>query len=403
MGWRSWLGLAPSREEFASSLARQAAARGSTGWQFNGVEGVLSHPGSGQKFFVQNSWLEYSGATRVARRALMEKYLSLMLIEDNEVPELWAAAAKNLYGCLRSRYQMLSHEIEQRYEPGGLPRPLTRSWRGDVDIVLMYDFGPYLSQVTAEKAETWGETADAIFERAQANLAALPKPGWDDVGDGVFQIVSEVSFEESFALVADVWKTVPVKGDPVIALPNRGVLLATGADVPDGLTQLIAKAQRSIQEKPWPLSALLLRRVHGVWQPLELDARLAPAARTYAIVSDALMYSEQQRALEKCFEHQGMDVYVGKFDLMRAGADTNELRSWCSWTEGVDSLLPETDVVVLGRKDHAHKPIVVPWADMARICKHHLQRTADDPPRFRVTSFPEAEWPQLVAAGTTLG
>lgn len=405
MGWRSWLGLAPDRDEFAASLARQAAKRGVPGWRFDPTEGTLTHPDSGQKLFVTNSWLEYSGAARAARSALMEKYLSLMLKSSgDEVPKLWGAAAKNLYACLRSRYQLMSHTIEARYRPGGGPRaPLSRAWHGDIDVVLMYDCGPYLFQVTAETADPWGETPDALFDRARANLAALPKPDWHELGDGVFQIVSEVSFEESFALVSDVWKSLPIPGDPVVAIPNRGVLLATGADTPAGLLRLIAEARRSMQEKPWPLSGLLLRRVADAWQPFVPDARVAPAARSLEIVSDALTYSEQQQALEKFFEHEGVDVYVGKFDLMRKGSDGDELQSWCSWTEGVDTLLPRTDTVILGRIDDAHKPIILPWADMARICGHYLQRTEDDPPRFRVNAFPAAEWSQLIGVGTTLG
>ena len=35
-------------------------------------------------------------------------------------------------------------------------------------------------------------------------------------------------------------------------ISNRGVLLATGSDEPEGVTALLAEARRSLQELPWP-------------------------------------------------------------------------------------------------------------------------------------------------------
>src|SRR5262249_37890876 len=153
------------------------------------------------------------------------------------------------YGCLRSRHQLVSLEIDRRGEPAGVPRPLSRRWHGDLDIVLMYDFGQHMTGVTADAADPWGQTLDAIVDRARANPAALGRPSWEHLGDGLLQIPSDVTFEESFILVDPVWKTLEVQGDPVVAIPNRGVLFATGSDNPAGLARLIEAAQSHMQER----------------------------------------------------------------------------------------------------------------------------------------------------------
>jgi hypothetical protein len=400
MGWKDWLGIAPNRDDFARDLAKRAAQHGMPGWAYDPAEGVLTHEPSGQKVFVQNSWLEYSSAHRTARSLLMEKYLSMMLGAAEEVPQLWEAAARNLYVCVRSRHHRMSLEIESRGKPGGLPKPVLQPWHGDIDTVLMYDFGQYLAHVTQDTAEPWGQPTEALFARARANLAALERPSWQQIGDGVFQLVSNVSYEESFVLVKGVWESVAVDGDPVVALPNRGVLLLTGSDIPGGLDLLIAEARRSMQERPWPLSAGLFRRVGDAWQPFSPDASLVPAARMLDLVSLANLYAEQQDALEKHFEREGIDIFVAKFDVL--GRNVEDLQSWCTWSEGVLSLLPQTDVVILGRSDETSKPLIVPWSDVRRICGHYMEATQEDPPRFRVASFPTQEWAQLVAAGRIL-
>jgi hypothetical protein len=206
-------------------------------------------------------------------------------------------------------------------------------------------------------------------------------------------------------LVAAVFESLPVQGDPVALLPNRGVLLVTGSEMPAGLARLIAEGERSTQENPWPLSAVLLQRVSGRWQPYAPRPEVAPAAHRLELLSLAGTYADQQDALQKHYEKLGVDLYVAKFDVMTARAP-GIARSWCSWAEGVPSLLPKTDVVALGRSDkntgETTESVLAPWEALERLCAHYMQRTEDDPPRFRVDAFPEAEWAQLVEASERL-
>lgn len=401
MAWRDWLGLALSREQLARELIRQISERGDAGWSYDPGEAALIHTDD-RKFFLHNAWREYSSASGNARRALVEKYVNVLLVSDNRIQELWEVAATRLYACIRSRHQLVSLEIECRGTSDGVPKPLSRPWRGDLDIVLMYDSGPSLSGVNADAASPWAQNLDDVFARAAENLSALDRPSWQDLGGGVFQLASDVSFEESFVLVPDVWSSLPVKGNPVVALPNRGVLLATGTDDAAALSRLVDEAQRSMQERPWPLSGTLFQRVNDDWQPFQPDSRMASAAHTFELVALAITYAEQKQALEKHFERQGVDVFVAAFDFMQGDFGPDDVQSWCSWAEGVESLLPMTDVVILGRRDKNTSAVAVPWRDIVRICGRDMQATEDDPPRFRVNSFPVEEWREIETIGRKL-
>jgi hypothetical protein len=76
----------------------------------------------------------------------------------------------------------------------------------------------------------------------------------------------------------------------------------------------------------------------------------------------ASLYFEQRCALEERFERQAVGVFVADYALA-ARCDAPSF-SYCVWTRGVPTLLPETDVVVLsamGSKSSDHWEAIVPW------------------------------------------
>jgi hypothetical protein len=168
------------------------------------------------------------------------------------IPLLWDLAAKGIYPAVRSG---------KAFAP-----VVRRSWVADLSLVLLYDFGPRMIQVSEATAEVWGQSHEALWERALRNLRALPRPHWEDLNDGVFCIVSDCAYEETFPLIDEVMDSLPCK-DPVVAIPNRGVMLAAPGSDPDHLRALIARARDSLHNAPWPLSGTLLQRIAGGWSP----------------------------------------------------------------------------------------------------------------------------------------
>jgi hypothetical protein len=80
--------------------------------------------------------------------------------------------------------------------------------------------------------------------------------------------------------------------------------------------------------------------------------------------------------------------------------------SWCVWGEGYRSWLPKTDVVIFGKGESpdAMERVAVQWEHVLEICGHYLQSTTEDPPRFKVDVFPNAdEWRKLQAIGEAIG
>lgn len=401
MGWRDWLGLMPNRDDFARRLMQVAQSRGSVGWTYDRPEAQLRRGENGPRVNLVNLFGEYSHAKPAQRPVLFEKYLTLLLEQGREIPKLWELASKSLYPAVRSRYAALSIEIETRKTAKPFPPVVRWPLTDDLAIVLLYDFGPHMSQVSHEKADVWGQPPEALRERALQNLRALSRPHWEDLNDGAFQIRSEVAYEETFLLVDEVINTLPVAGAPVIGIPNRGVLLAADSNDAQAVRALIARARHSLRHAPWPLSGTLLIRPADGWKRFEAPPDLASPTQALERLSLALTYQEQQSALQKFAERIGDDIYVATFSLLVPKEEPDALISWCSWAQGVVSLLPRTDQIGFTRAPQTpqSETLMRPWAAVERVCGSRMRRTAEDPPRYRVDGFPsDEEWRQLKVA-----
>ena len=66
--------------------------------------------------------------------------------------------------------------------------------------------------------------------------------------------------------------------------------------------------------------------------------------------------------------------------------------SYAVWTQSIESLLPQSDLVVFGGMDG--EPTMVPWCKMTEEVGHLLEPLDMYPPRYCVREFPSAEqWP----------
>jgi hypothetical protein len=306
VGWRDGFGLLPNRDDFARRLIQGAASRGSPGWTYDGPEATLRRAEDGGRVSLAILFQEYAQAKPSQRPLLLEKYLTLLLEHGSAIPKLWELASKSLYPAVRSRYTARSIAIETRHTAKPFPPVLSWPLIDDLCLVLLYDFGAHMAQVSQEKADVWGQPPEALRARALQNLRALPRPHWEDLGDGVFQIRSEVAYEETFFLVPEVIQALNLRASPGIAVPNRGVLFAADSADRSAVGALIRRARHCLQHEPWPLSGTLLTHNGHGWTRFEAPPELTSPAQALEKLSLGGTYQEQQAALQKVAERMGM-------------------------------------------------------------------------------------------------
>ncbi|MCQ4163618.1 hypothetical protein [Tahibacter harae] len=391
------------RRRFARRLIAELAGAGMPGWRLDEAEDQLVHPSSLQ-VNLGNIRKEYHNAGFAQRRQLLRKYIAIARQLEVRPQKLWPLAAPRIYPVVRSAYLAALFELELR-STGKTPRA-ELSWplAGDLCVQLVYDFGEHLSYVDRELAGTWGQSDAQLRETALANLATLPRASWVQRDDGVYQLASEASYEESLMLLPRVIAALPF-ADPVCIASNRGVLLAADGASPRAMLALIAAAAEARETLPWPLSFLPCRRRGEEWQALDAaDPALPPPVgealgnlRRQALIG---CYASQKPLLDALHEHTGEDVFVANMQLLELREQPGQQQSWCVWTRGVPTLLPQTDLVALNRDaDGAGNDFVLVSRDkLAPLLQQYGTTPPLLPPRVRVTGFPDDEqWQALQA------
>jgi len=189
-------------------------------------------------------------------------------------------------------------------------------------------------------------------------------------------------------------------GDHVAMVPNRDTLLVTGSEDEAGLEEVLRLAEAAL-EAPRPLSSLLLRLQGNEWLP-HLPARdqsLHDRFKLLWLRSLGEDYNEQKAALDRLHKKRDEDIFVASFTVVRH-KDTGRAHSYCVWSEGVDSLLPRADLVMLYRPERAGEgPTTVPadWERACRVAGELMKPAGLYPERYRVMGFPSEE--QLRAMG----
>jgi hypothetical protein len=394
--WREWLGLNVRVQDLATLLIREFAKRGSSGWTYDESERTLRHPDQ-SVVNLANLHLEYSQAPRSNRAFLLAKYANFAKILHREIPKLWELASKAIYPIIRSRHDMVAVEIDLRDNEEKWPELVSWPLVDDLVVRIAYDWGSQVSPVNAERFEMWGQPLDVVRARALQNLAALANPIWRELGKGVFQLESDESYEETFMLVEKAIERLPFKESAACIPSNRGVLLACDLSKSDDVVAMIEEAIRNNQEKPWPLSGVVMTRKADTWSQCLLEGIAAVRAGDLYRINLAGIYDSQKTALDAHFKKKSLDVYVGRYNLFRRPQDGGAIRSWCSWSDGVHASLPKADFVIVGKaEDQSFAPVVVPWDSAAANFESRMTNTDESPARFLVDgTFTAEDWAVL--------
>jgi hypothetical protein len=359
---------------------------------------------NGAQINLVNIFLQYSQAARSRRPALIQKYAAFCEAMKQGIPKLWELAAKSIYPVVRSRFDRKVTATALRGESNGVAFDvLVWPYIGDLEIRIAYDWGPHLGTVSTEVADAWGQSEDAIRERALRNLAALPPPSWEEVRPGVFALVTDNSYEESLFLVDKVVDKLPFDGPAVCSSCNRGVLLAADASKTEAVLALLDEAILNLQQKPWPLSGTLLVRGPNGWRAHVPDGEAGAKAGDLARISQFIAYRDQKTVLDEYHEKHGIDIFVATYSVFRRSQDGGTLRSWSTWVDGIPTLLPRTDFVALTKRetDREERPALLPWEQAVAMLGRYLQETEDDPKRFSVSErLSDADWVAIGSDGS---
>ena len=259
---------------------------------------------------------------------------------------------------------------------------------------LVYDLPHAMSQVNGRQLVRWQVDFDEAMHVAIENLRRISEQGLAQIAPGVWMSTWRDNYDPSRLLLVDMINAHEVDGDPVAMVPNRDTLLLTGSQDEKGLEIMAIAAEKAIQQ-PRPIHAMPLSLEFGAWTPFLPPKEMSAYARCKQMVVNSLGqdYVEQKRLLTAMSHKLDGDLFVASYGVMR-NTRTGELASFCTWTRGVDSLLPRTDLIHFmdtERPEGQNLVASASWQLVEEVVGELLSPLETYPERHRTRSFPGEE------------
>ena len=280
-----------------------------------------------------------------------------------------------------------------------------RAVNSELSVHLAYELPTSMMELGPDRLRAWHTTFDDLLEVSKRNLRARSTTPFENPEPGMYVSPYKDSYDATRIILPELFEALKVKGKPVIIAPTHDIVLVTGDEDVEGLEKLGLWAEQGLLE-PRPNSAVTFRLENKAWRPW-LPSRDHPAytkLKLLQLQTVASAYARQKEVLEALLEANGHDIFVANMRAFRATG--GDIFTSCSWTEGVEALLPETD-----RLDFVRLPLdsgeaangtvwSTSWAVAVRALGTQMQPTGDVPERWRVRGFPtDAQLEQMSLEG----
>ncbi|KAF0246688.1 MAG: hypothetical protein FD180_507 [Planctomycetota bacterium] len=345
------------------------------------------------RIFLRNHFDEYNAAAESDRDRLLTRAVRAA-VTPLEIPPTFAAALPALLPRLRVR---VFHEfLRLRSESGGpaIPEIPYRAVAGHFAASLAYDGPDSVAAVSATRLDEWKTGFDEAMAAALANLERRSGEKWERPHRGVLASPWRDDHDASRILLVDLVRGLGLKGDPVAMIPSQNQVLLAGSGDHEGLASMANLAGQSLR-KPRAMSGVAIRLAGREWKPFDPGdgSPLAWALRAFRLHSISQEYAEQKDLLQAHFAARKEEIYVAALMLIRS-RDSDRVSSLTTWTEGVETLLPEAEAigfmqVVGGEKSEMRG--MVSWERAAAVLGSGLNPEGMYPARYRVNGFPTEE------------
>ena len=366
--------------------------------------------GGGTVINLHNGFLEWERASALRRGQVLRRFAAVFL-QPGEPPAAVEQARPNLMLRVRDREWYAVNELRfaaTRHAHEGQGPVFTyeplNEW---LAVEVVYDWPTSVSSLKPETLASWDMSLEEAIRTARANLRERTEGTFRPVAAGVFASPWQDTYDAARLLLTELISRLDLRGDPVALLPHRNNLFLAGSDDEAGLGR-IAQLAEPLLDDPHRVTGRAFVWRDGRWQ-LYLPAERHPHHETFrrlVTLTVAEDYNEQRAVLEDRYAAAGDDVFVAAV-MLRTDNATDEVRSVCTWTEGVRTVLPRADeiaFVIAGQSEDENKITLVPWDLAVAVLGAAMEPQGLLPERWLVDRFPSAaELGSLESASSTSG
>ena len=376
----------PSKRRFAMQLMKALRKlERDVPLEYDAEQFCLIRTGTKGYVNLANIYEEHCSVPRSERKKHLAHLVSVFKTQKDELPEDFEEAKSHLRPKIWSRFTFMMMEMSGK----DLDIPLY-PLGSHLFYSLVYDTEHSMRSINKETLEKWGVSFYEAMEIACRNLDEATL-AYSQIGDGFHSSISGDNYDSSRILLLDRIQSFEVIGEKIAVVPTRDDMYVTGSEDEASLKIMFDLAAKNLEEDQRPMSPLPLRLDEGEWVDWEPSQNHVLREQFDELKLKYLggFYADQKQALEPILEKRGDAVFVASF-MAFEHEETKRLRSYCTWSEGVDSLLPETQFITMisGQEVVASGT----WEHVAEIAGDLM--IADDsyyPIRYRVNQFPTDE------------
>jgi len=396
VAWLDFLFGPPSRDNFAKLVMIELQRKGkSQSLKYDSEKFMIERADEG---FVNlaNLYHEYCQAPRTQRSKVLDRFVRGCLGTTSfELPEDFDDIHPDLLPVVRSRFYLESVILQSRAR-GGEGVAVPQQPIGDhLSLSLVYDLPQAMRSIIQDDLDKWAITFYEAVEAAKNNLEQIGNVAFASLqgqANGVYISATGDNYDASRLIMLDLVRKMPVRGDYIAMVPNRDTLVITGAEDAAGLEVMCKVAEDSFQ-KPRPISTVALRLIGDEWESWLPDGDSPSHTRLHELRlrTIGMEYNDQKELLDQIHQQTGEDLFVASFSAVKQ-KDSGRITSYSVWSEGVDTLLPETDDVILLRPDLASDNVAIVAAGSFQrvrdVACDLMQPIGSYPERYRVSEFP---------------
>lgn len=349
----------------------------------------------GHTIFLSNFLEEYRASPPEKRAEVLQRLVrfSTAPAEDGST---YAAVRSKLLPVIRPRFYFERSMLEGIGGPsdGGVDAGDLVAWEplgGVLGLALVVDTPEAMRFVNPPDLKQWAVSFEQARAQAVENLRRQSREALATVSPGTCVTTWNDSYGSSRLVLDEVLRRCPVRGEPVVLVPNRDVMVVTGSHDEGGLLKVAELAWEAYQV-PRPVDGRALRRTAKGWELFLPPKGSKPwlAFRKLWVESQRREYAAQTEQLNELHEQRGVDIFVAQF--VPYEDEHGNAFSQAVWVRDIDTLLPRVDMVIFmdSKLGPDAPPVaVVRWDVVERDVGKLLAREEGlYPVRYRLKGFP---------------
>lgn len=339
--------------------------------------------------FLDNLYAVWSSAEPAEKDAVLEKGLVFALdVQDSDHDQSFEAIAPMLLPVVRHRHHMSTEwlnpdckDSEQIFKPlcEGLVAAIAIDRPGSISIV------------NKGQLERWSRTFDDVMTLALTNLRERSPSCFERNDEGVYISSYGDYYDASRLLLPHLFEALPLKGDPVAIPISRRVVIVAGLDDAAALDAMASLAGEAFAEEMRPISCQPIVLRDGHWQPLDSTDKHPESLDRLRVQQRLGEHAQQKKHLDKLFEQTGRDIFVA---TLGGAQGEGRCYTWAVWMNGVATLLPQADAIVLRSEDDT-RMMTRYWTDIVTVLGPLPTEPATFPSRYLVEQLSDENWYRL--------